>query len=713
MNKLLKWVGSNFDKLYIIFLFFISYLIALYFFPGERKFRYEYQKGQPWMHEDLNAPFDFAIYKTDKEIGEEKKELLDNFSPYFTRSEEIMNKELNSFRAEFDIKLKRYKAEYDSLKKEKQNKNLPIYQPDSLKRYYNRVLELLGFIYESGIIEYEEGNWYNGKAPETIWILNHKIASEVKYSTVFTLESAYNYVLKNTGTEQINFTTIKSQDFFRDFEINKFINPNLFYDKATSDKILTDQIENLSATRGLVREGENIIRKGETVDTERFRKLESFKKVYLSSLSKSASHSLLFLGRFIIVLFGFLTLYLFLNRFREYVLNSRRKTIFILMLVVSSILLSNIINHFNILSIYLIPFIIVPILVNTFYESRLALFVHMITVFMTSFYAPNNFEFIFIQFFAGVIAIIGLKTIQKRGQFFGSAILTVLSYFILYLGFSLNREGDLKSIEWINFGWFAGNGVLILLSFPMVYVFEKTFRFISDITLMELSDTNQDLLRTLAEKAPGTFQHSIQVANLAEEVIRSIGGNSLLVRTGALYHDIGKLANPQYFTENQIQGTNPHIYNDYKDSAAIIIDHVIIGYEMAKKAKLPKPIIDFILTHHGTTKTQYFYRLYKKEHPEDKHAVTFFTYPGPKPFTKETAVLMMADAIEASSRSLKEYSFDLLEELVENIIDFQIEEKQFDNAPITFAEIGIAKNIFKNKLKNIYHPRIEYPKEEE
>ena len=711
MKNLINWIVANFEKIYIIFLFLIGYLITVFLFPGERKFRYEFQKGQLWLHEDLIAPFDFAIYKMDKEISEEKEEVFESFTPYFIKSDEIKKKQLNIFKTDFEKHWQKWKAEYDSLKQIKQYKNMAVYRSDSVKYYFNKTMSLLSNIYDRGVLEFDEKIGYKNKSPESVWVLTHRVAKETDYSNIFTLESAYNFLIQNLDLSNYKEGINYNLQFIKDCELNKFIEPNLFYDIETSSKVKDDLIENISTTRGMVREGERIVKKGEMVDTDKFRILESLKKEYLSSLEMSANHSLLFVGRFIIVLFAFAVLYLFLNRFREYVLNSRRKTLFILMLVVSSILITSIIHRFNILSIYLIPFIIVPILVNTFYESRLALFVHMITVFLTGFYAPNSFEFIFIQFFAGVIAIIGLKTIQKRGQFFSSAILTVFSYFLLYFGIAINREGNIHSIEWINYAWFAGNGVLILLSFPLIYVFEKTFKFVSDVTLMELSDTNQELLRNLAEKAPGTFQHSIQVANLSEEVIRSIGGNTLLVRTGALYHDIGKMHNPQYFTENQIHGKNPHDLNSYKESAAIIINHVSIGHEMAKKAKLPKPIIDFILTHHGTTKTQYFYRLYKKEHPDDKKAVIKFTYPGPKPFSKETAVLMMADSIEAASRSLKEYSLDLLDELVENIIDFQIEERQFENAPITFADISEAKRILKIKLHNIYHTRIEYPKE--
>jgi putative nucleotidyltransferase with HDIG domain len=488
------------------------------------------------------------------------------------------------------------------------------------------------------------------------------------------------------------------------------LSPNLIYDKLRTEKARHELIDGISDSKGMVAEGERIISKGEMIDLDKYRKIESLKREYLNSMENSANRYLFLIGRIIIALFAFTIIYLFIKRFREYVLESRKKTFFILLLMVFFIFITDIVHNLSDINIYLIPFIIVPILITTFYETRLALFVHLITILLAAFYAPNSFEFIFIQFFAGIIAIIGLKKIQKRSQFFSATLLAVLSYFVLYFGFAINQEGNVKSIEWINFAWFAGNGILVLLSFPMVYVFEKTFNFVSEISLLELSDTNQKLLRELAEKAPGTFQHSMQVANLAEEVIRIIGGNAMLARTGALYHDIGKLSNPQYFTENQVSGMNPHSSLPYTESAAIIINHVTSGYEMAKKAKLPASIIDFILTHHGTTKTEYFYRLYKKENPDDEFAAEKFSYPGPKPTTKETAVLMMSDSIEAASRSLKQYDKQTISDLVESMIDFQIKEKQYDNASITFAEINEAKKIIKNKLNNIYHARIEYPK---
>ena len=712
MKKLFGWFVDNFERVYIVSLFIISCAIAIYLFPGEGKFRYEFQKGQPWLHEDLIAPFDFAIYKMEDEIAEEESEILQNFAPYFNTDSEAGESKVKNFEAAFKIKWKDWKMEYDSLKKLNLVKDTIVYSYDSVRKYYNITHKLLENIYKHGVLEFYEEIGYENHDPNAIQIMKNKVAEEVSYSSVFTLKSAYTFVIQSLNNYQFSKGINQDLEFIKSMQLNNYIIPTLFYDFETSEKVKNELIDAISLTRGMVQEGERIVSKGEMIDVDKFRVLESLKNEYLSSLNLTANRSLLFAGRFILVVFAFVVVFLFLYRFRPSILESRRKTLFVLMLMVISIFVGHLVYQVNEISIYIVPFAILPILINTFFDSRLALFVFIVTILLSAFYAPNSFEFVFIHLMAGAVAMMALKNIQNRGQFFSATGITVITYFLLYFGVSINQEGDFTQVEWFDFAWFAGNGILLFLSFPLVYAFEKTFKFVSDITLMELSDTNQKLLRELAENAPGTFQHSMQVANLAEEVIRNIGGNPLLVRTGALYHDIGKLANPAYFTENQVSGMNPHNQLTYIDSAAMIISHVTIGLEMAKKAKLPEPIVDFIQTHHGTTKVQYFYRLYKKENPDGENVDAKFTYPGPKPFSKETAVLMMADSIEAASRSLKEYSKQAIDDLIEGIINYQIKEEQFDNATINFAEITEAKKILKNKLQNIYHARIEYPKEE-
>jgi putative nucleotidyltransferase with HDIG domain len=361
-------------------------------------------------------------------------------------------------------------------------------------------------------------------------------------------------------------------------------------------------------------------------------------------------------------------------------------------------------------NIYLMPFCILPIIIRAFYDTRVALFVHLVTVLIISFMAPNRFEFAFIELLGGMVAIFSIVNMRNRSQIFLSAGLIFLTYSVAYVGITIIQEGGSDVITSLDFAWFAVSGLLTLFSYPLIFIFEKIFGLTSDVSLLELSDTNGKLLRELASRAPGTFQHSLQVANLAEEAIYTIGGNSLLVRTGALYHDIGKMEMPVFFIENQASGINPHEELSFDESAAIIISHVIKGIEIAKKHNLPEQIIDFIRTHHGTTITGYFYRSFKNAFPDEQIDESKFHYPGPIPFSKETAVLMMADSVEAASRSLKKYDAESIDNLVEKIIDTQIEQNQFANADITFKDINILKKIFKKKLMNVYHVRVEYPR---
>jgi hypothetical protein len=363
---------------------------------------------------------------------------------------------------------------------------------------------------------------------------------------------------------------------------------------------------------------------------------------------------------------------------------------------------------FKLPSLYYIPYCIVPIIIRILFDTRLAMNIHLLVVLLASFFLPNSFEFAFLQISAGMVAIYSIKNLVRREQFLISALLILLNYFVAYLGISLIKEGTVGAIEWIKFLPFVFSVLLSLLAYPLIYLFEKLFGITSDITLIELTNTNTSLLRELAFKAPGTFQHSLQVANLAESAIYKIGGNALLVRAGALYHDIGKIENPQFFIENQIKGVNPHDKLPYDDSAQIIIKHVLNGIEMARRNNLPEVIVDFIRTHHGNTRVDYFYQSFLKNFPEKIVDENTFRYPGPIPFTKETAVLMLADSVEAASRSLKEPDVENINALVERIIDSKLAQDQLNDSNITLKEIETIKLIFKTMLMGIYHVRVEY-----
>ena len=415
-------------------------------------------------------------------------------------------------------------------------------------------------------------------------------------------------------------------------------------------------------------------------------------------------------GIFILVASCYLVLWLFLAHFRSEVLDVTRKTLFIIIIILSFVSLTRFVISFADRSfLFLIPFVIIPVVIRTFYDARLALFILLITIMLSGFMVSDSFEFIFMSFISGMVAIFTLTNIYRRFKLFLTAGVVILSYSVLYLGLSLMINGNVDKVKLSEFYLFAGNGLLVLISYPIIFVFEKRFLFLSDVTLLELADTNQPLLRKLAEEAPGSFQHSLQVSNLAEEAARTTGANLLLVRTGALYHDIGKIANPKYFIENQIDGISPHDNLDPAESAKLIINHVRNGVVLAKNFKLPVQIIDFIRTHHGTTVAYFFFKKYTELHPSDTGKENEFTYPGPRPFSKETALVMMADAVEASSRSLVKYTEESISELVERIVYLQEQDGQFADIPLTFKDISDIKSAFKKRLSNIYHVRVAYP----
>jgi len=428
---------------------------------------------------------------------------------------------------------------------------------------------------------------------------------------------------------------------------------------------------------------------------------------------KSGSGFLSILGVIILVTSCYLVLYLFLSHFRSEVLFVTRKTLFIILIILSFVLLTRIATAFAVPKVlFLIPFVVIPVVIRTFYDARLALFILLITIMLSGFMVPDPFNFIFMSFISGMVAIYTLSNIYRRAKLFLTGLMVIISYSALYIGLSLMHDGSFNNVKLSDFCLFAINGILVLTGYPVIFIFEKKFLFLSDNTLLELADTNQPLLRKLAEEAPGSFQHSLQVANLAEEAARITGANLLLVRTGALYHDIGKIANPKYYIENQLDGISPHDDLDPAESARVIINHVKNGVVLAKNFKLPIQIIDFIRTHHGTTIAYYFFKKYTDNHPWDTSKEGEFTYPGPKPFSKETAVVMMADAVEASSRSLLNYTEESISELVERIVYLQEQDGQFSEIPLTFKDISDIKNAFKTRLSNIYHVRIAYPERE-
>ena len=701
-------------KVYIIALFIIASFVVLLVLPREGKFRYEYKKGAPWLHENLVAPFPFVIYKSPAEIKAEKDSLAKAFKAYFKKDSSLAIEKMRKFDYYFD---QHWDSTYARLVRNRVSNEYITYlanpannKIDRLK--YKKIIgNILEGIYKKGVIEpiseLTEDN--------SVFIVENNIATEFDLNEVYTPFTGSKFLLQELKDckELKRYPAsqqIKIIEFVRSMGISQFVSPCILFDRQTSEKVKQGTIDGISSTTDLIKSDQPIIYKGEVVDDEKFKILESLKIEYQLKITESDNHFYILLGQCVVILSSMLILYLFLYNFRHEILKSPAKTSFILILVVAFIALAVLFMRSELTNIYLIPFSITPIMVLIFYDTRLALFVHLITIFIIGFFAPNGFEFVFIQFSAGIISIFSLKNLRKRAQLFSTVLLNFLITCTVYYGFSLVQETSIAKVNLDSFYWFAGNSILLLLAYPMVFLFEKTFGFLSDVTLIELTDVNNPLLRKLAEQAPGTFQHSLQVASMAEEVAYKIGGNPLLVRAGALYHDIGKMAMPQFFVENQFYGENPHDNLEYDKSAEIIIRHVEVGVEMARKYKLPEAVIDLIRTHHGTTKVLYFYRMFQNKYPDLEVDDKKFTYPGPCPFTKEMAILMMADTLEAASRSLKVVNEQTIAELVDRLVETQITDRQFDKCEITLQEISFAREVFKKKLANVYHNRIEYPK---
>ncbi len=687
------------QSIFIIILFILASALTISFFPTQGKFKYEYQKGTPWQHNDLIAPFDFAIYKSESELKASYDSLQKYFKPYFNFDAEIGNTEIKQFKAVFDS---RYSNALETT-----HKIYPKTQfPDTLHNFIlNLSTDIIRFIYDKGVFDFTEIMNEKFKGTNLV-IIRNNLAENRDIGEVFSQKIAYGFINKKLKKDFATAPHIET--LVENLKLYDFIKQNLIYDENTTIKVRDEMVSAMSTKRGMVQSGELIISRGDLVHDEKFLVLESFKKEYQINLGSSIYLKWLHIGQIIVVFLAFTILYLFLYHFRKEILSSLQKTLFILMMVLIMVIAASVVVKFNQINIYMIPFVALPIIIHTFYDSRLAFFIHIVTIMIIGFLAPNSFEFVFIQFLVGAVSIFSLAQLHRRGQLFAAVGFITLTYIIGYTAIGIMQEGDPFKINPYHYLWFLTNGLLLLICYPLIFIFEKIFGFISDVTLIELSDTNHPALRDLAEKAPGTFHHVIQVANLAEAGSRKIGANSLLTRVGALYHDIGKSGAPGFFIENQV-GKSAHDGLNYEKSAEMIIQHVHYGMELARKHKLPKVISDFIVTHHGTGLVKYFYTKYSNENEGIVPDISKFSYPGPSPFTKETSVLMMADAVEASSRTLKEYNDTTISELVERIIDNQIADNQFEEADITFRDIFQVKAVFKQKLMNMYHTRIEYP----
>jgi putative nucleotidyltransferase with HDIG domain len=672
---------------YVILLYIISIVTVCFLFPREGKFPYEYQKGKIWGHDELYAPFDIPILKTQQELDVEKDSLLRAFVMYCNEHSEVAEQQKKRFNQAFD----------------EQWKNSGLHEGKN--RLHQSIVALLDSVYGRGILQADDGSGSQSLSDQVV-IIKNNIAGEGDLDDILTPKAAYELVMNSLEKEDNNEEML----FVKSLNLNNFIQPNLVFNDDITNKAKTEQVSKVSYTKGVVPANRKIIARGEVVNDEKFNILVSMQHEFENRVGDSGKFKQIWTGQAIIVLFCFLLVYIYLMYFRPEIFRNTLRTAFLLLIMVLFISLSCIVVRKDYFSLYLLPYVLIPVIICTFYDARTANFIYTVTLLVVGFIAPNGFEFVFLNFVAGIVGIINVKSIYRRGSLFKSILVVILAYCVAYSAMVLMQGSTIRQIDWMNYVRFAISGSLIFVAYPSIFIFEKTFGFISDITLMELSDTNQPLLRKLSEVAPGTFQHSLQVANLSEEVIQKIGGNPLLIRTGALYHDIGKINRPSYFIENQTGSRNPHEDLSPENSAQIIIEHVSNGVEIARKNRIPLHVIDFIRTHHGNTTVRFFYHLQQKQQSDKRIDRSKFTYPGPIPFSKEMVVLMMCDSIEAASRSLKEMNHRNISDLVDNIVNYQVLEDQYNDANITYREINTAKHIIKNRLMNIYHVRIEYPK---
>ena len=668
-------------RVFVPLVFVIAVLLVTYLFPRQGSFKYSFNEGRPWQYGLLMAPFDFPIYKTSEQLQAEQDSLLQYYEPYFETDDNVQKNALADFDADVNLKerLSGLPADY--------------------KLYIRKkLLE----VYDEGIMRSEDYDRIAASVTGGLRLKEGNMAESRNIESFFTIRSAYEKVLDDFP-ESMDIELLRSAD------INDYIRENIIFDAATSEKAENEFIQQIDISRGMVQQGQRIIDQGEIVDDHTYNILSSLKRVTEERSGGAGKSSGIIIGQLMLILLMFGSFYMYLLFFRPNEYRNRKHVVFMVLLIVIFLLLTAVTVRFELFSVFIIPYAIVTILIRTFIDSRTALFSSLITVILSSLMVPYPFEFIVIQMLVAMVSIFMLKELSERSQLIRSSFFILLTYILVYVGLTLYQEGSIKETNWVMLVYFLINFIFIMFSYTLVYLVEQSFGFISGVSLVELSNINKPLLKELSEKAPGTFQHSMQVSNLAMAAASKLGANASLIRTGALYHDIGKMVNPAFFTENQTPGMNPHAGLPFEESARIIINHVKDGVRIAQKNNIPKQIIDFIETHHGTSMPKFFYISWKNANPGKEVKESDFRYPGPNPFTREEAIMMMADSVEASSRSLPEYTEESIRTLVDKIIDAQLYEGYFKMAPITFRDIQTVKDVFVEKLQTIYHSRIAYP----
>ena len=673
-SRKLKW--RNFLSRTLLVL--ITVLLIVWALPRNESKQFRYDIGKPWMYGSFIAKFDFPIYKTDETIKEQEDSLLETYQPYYNYDPAVEKKQVSKFLADYQNGI-----------------------PGLPHNYVRLIADRLHRLYQAGIMDTPEYNEAYRDSTSQVRLVSGNSAQSISLGCVYSTLSAYEQLFID---EQIAM----QRPILQRCNLNNYIEPNLIYDKGKSETERNDLLSSIPPASGMVMSGQKVIDRGDIVDEYTYRVLSSFEREIKRRSATQTQITNTIIGQVIFVTLMVFLFTMYLGLFRRDYFNKPRSIAMLYTLITLFPVVVSLMMRHNFLSVYMLPFAMVPIFVRVFMDSRTAFVCHVTMILICTTAVRYQYEFIIIQLVAGLIAIYSLRELTRRAQVFKTAILVGIGSTFVYLALQLMQDNDFSSMDHDMYYHFVVNAVLLLIAYPMMYIIEKMFGFVSSVTLFELSNTNRGLLRDLSEIAPGTFQHSITVGNLAAEIANKIGANALLVRTGALYHDIGKMKNPVFFTENQA-GVNPHDTLTYQESARIIISHVTEGVKLAERENLPTIIRDFIVTHHGTGMCKFFYIKYKNEHPEEEVDPAPFTYPGPNPFTREQAILMIADGVEAASRSLPEYTEESISTLVNRMIDQDVTDGYFKECPITFRDLAIAKLVLIERLKAIYHTRISYP----
>ncbi|MDG2173020.1 MAG: HDIG domain-containing protein [Flavobacteriaceae bacterium] len=675
----------NMGKIYRLLLFIFSCAVIIYFFPKSGKFKYSFENGRPWQSDNLYAPFDFAIQKTNKELDEETAKIRLSTNVFFSKDTLVLNKSLNLL--------------YDKINNPSSDSVINNLSRRELRSIRDAGVNIISNIYSRGLLDKN----YDYKSNQIVSLLiDNKQLTSGFFSDFYIPEELLTSI--NNQVISLNVQEYKPQIVSILFDL---LESDVSLNIDLTKNSINEALANLSPNRGIIEKETLIISKGEIVEGEKLKILESLRNEYETNSTNKLDYYLVISSYSLLVILSLLMIILFIRKFRKKIYLSLNQLSLIFFNITLLVLITNFVINIDSAYVFVIPICILPLLLKAFFDSRTAFFVHSVTVMLLGFIVPNSYEFIFLNIIAGVITIISSDDLYKRANLFITVGQITGIYMISYFSFFVIHEGNIDNIELFNFILFIICGLLTLFVYPLIYIYEKIFNLMSDVSLLELSDTNSPLLKDLSNKAPGTFHHSMNVANLAESSANEIGANSMLARVGALYHDIGKMDNPSYFTENQVTGKNPHDSLSSKESVSIILNHVSKGVEIAKKNNLPNRIVDFIKTHHGTSTLHYFYDKDLKLNRNPK--INEYKYNGPKPFSKETALVMMCDSVEAATKSLDNPDTEQINSFVETIIDKQIKNKQFENCDITFKDIKAIKSVIKKKLSNIYHIRVEYP----